>query len=91
MVAPLSDLAVEEAALSGVIDWADVAQLAELPHAYPENARDHAGRWRRVLADWRSHGRAGLRDEVQIRHAVSFLSLIFNLCGRSAGRASRRV
>ncbi|MFF2949821.1 ATP-binding protein [Kitasatospora sp. NPDC057965] len=73
VVAPLSDLAVEEAALSGVIDRADVAQLAGLPHAYPENARDQAGRWRRVLADWRSHGRTGLHDEVQISHAVGLL------------------
>ncbi|MFJ1793104.1 ATP-binding protein [Kitasatospora griseola] len=71
---PLTDLAVEAAALSGVLDSADVARLGGLPHPYPATARDAEGRWRRVLADWRFHGVAALGEEVDIARAVGLLS-----------------
>ncbi|MFC6512842.1 sacsin N-terminal ATP-binding-like domain-containing protein [Streptomyces goshikiensis] len=54
--APLAEFAAEEAALSGVLDDADITRLSGAPYAFPSTSRDRAGRWRRVLADWRSAG-----------------------------------
>ncbi|MFD5417552.1 sacsin N-terminal ATP-binding-like domain-containing protein [Streptomyces sp. NPDC127069] len=72
--APLKEFAVEEAALSGVLDGSDIARLGQAPHALPEAVRDSGGRWRRVLADWRTAAAAGLRPEVRVRDALCLFS-----------------
>ncbi|MFG2997857.1 hypothetical protein [Streptomyces sp. NPDC048340] len=69
--APLAEFAVEEAALSGVLDDADITRLSGAPYAFPAASRDRAGRWRRVLADWRSAGAADLRPEVRVTDALA--------------------
>ncbi|MEV8533111.1 hypothetical protein [Streptomyces sp. NPDC051211] len=72
--APLADFAVEEAALSGVLDDTDVARLGKASYALPNAVRDSGGRWRKVLADWRAAGAADLRAEVQVMDALSLFS-----------------
>ncbi|MEU7296917.1 hypothetical protein AB0A76_27570 [Streptomyces exfoliatus] len=72
--APLADFAVEETALSGVLDDTDVARLGKAPYALPAAVRDSGGRWRKVLADWRAAGAADLRAEVQVVGALSLFS-----------------
>ncbi|WP_329562115.1 sacsin N-terminal ATP-binding-like domain-containing protein [Kitasatospora sp. NBC_01266] len=52
----LADLALEEAELTSVLTCAEVAQVAGCPAALPDSARDAAGRWRAVLADWSEAG-----------------------------------
>lgn len=69
--APLTDFAVEEAALSGVLDDPDIAQLGKVPYALPAAVRDSAGRWRKILADWRAAGVADLPAEVRVMDAIS--------------------
>ena len=49
----LTDLAVEDEALTGVVDPPEVARLAGLEMPLPMSARDDADRWRDVLDDWR--------------------------------------
>ncbi|MFD3328663.1 sacsin N-terminal ATP-binding-like domain-containing protein [Streptomyces sp. NPDC058701] len=49
------ELALEVAALTGVLTEADVERVADRP-ALPVAARDDAGRYREVLADWKTHG-----------------------------------
>jgi hypothetical protein len=71
---PLSDFAVEEAALSGVLDDPDIARLGEAPYALPAAVRDSGGRWRNVLADWRAAGAASLRAEVRVMDALALFS-----------------
>ncbi|MCZ4100153.1 sacsin N-terminal ATP-binding-like domain-containing protein [Streptomyces sp. H39-C1] len=68
--APLAEFAVEESALTGVIDDTEVTRLSGAPYAFPYAARDRAGRWRRVLADWRAAGAAELRPEVRVADAL---------------------
>ncbi|MFE3402750.1 sacsin N-terminal ATP-binding-like domain-containing protein [Streptomyces anulatus] len=72
--APLTEFAVEEDALSAVLDATDVARLGEAPYALPAAVRDSAGRWRDVLADWRAEGAADLRPEVRVMDALSLFS-----------------
>ncbi|WP_224274460.1 ATP-binding protein [Streptomyces sp. LS1784] len=74
-VVPLADLAVEAEELSGVISERDTARLAGLEYTFPHLARDRAGRWREVLADWRDDGSARLTDEVEVRDALGLLQL----------------
>ncbi|GGJ68279.1 hypothetical protein GCM10010121_093810 [Streptomyces brasiliensis] len=45
--------------LSGVLDEADIACLAGVPHTFPAVARDPRGRWRQVLADSGAQSRSG--------------------------------
>lgn len=71
---PLSDFAVEEAALSGVLDDTDIARLGEAQYALPAAVRDSGGRWRSVLADWRAAGAASLRAEVRVMDALALFS-----------------
>jgi hypothetical protein len=52
----IRDLAIEEAALEGVIEPAEIASLAGLKGSLPRDARDPAARWRAVLDDWRASG-----------------------------------
>ncbi|SEG94838.1 hypothetical protein SAMN05216223_13139 [Actinacidiphila yanglinensis] len=66
----LVEFAVEEIALTGVIDDAEVARLSGAPYTFPHTARDRAGHWRRVLADWRAAGAAELRPEVRVTDAL---------------------
>ena len=68
----LADLAVEDEALTGVVDPAEVAQLAGLAMALPASARDDAGRWRDVLDDWR-HAGAPLTAPVTVEDALTLL------------------
>lgn len=72
--APLTDFAVEEAALSGVVDDTVIARLDKAPYTLSATVRDSGGRWRKVLADWRAAGAAGLRAEVKIVDALSLFS-----------------
>ncbi|MEN8655253.1 hypothetical protein ABCR94_32890 [Streptomyces sp. 21So2-11] len=72
--APLADFAVEEAALSGVLDDTDIARLGKAPYALPAAVRDSDVRWRKVLADWRAAGAAELRAEVQVMDALSLFA-----------------
>ncbi|MFC9079368.1 ATP-binding protein, partial [Streptomyces sp. NPDC057062] len=71
---PLSDLAVEEAALSGVLDDPDITRLGQARYALPAAVRDSGGRWRNVLADWRAAGAASLRAEVRVMDALALFS-----------------
>ncbi|MER7831981.1 hypothetical protein [Streptomyces sp. NPDC095602] len=71
---PLSDVAVEEAALSGVLDDSDIARLGHARYALPAAVRDRNGRWRNVLADWRAAGAASLRAEVRVMDALALFS-----------------
>jgi hypothetical protein len=68
----LSDLAVESEPLEGVLQATEVARLAQLRAALPNNVRDPAGRWRLVLADWRTH-RDDLPDPVSVEQALELL------------------
>jgi hypothetical protein len=71
---PLSDLAVEEAALSGVLDDSDITRLGGTRYALPAAVRDNGGHWRNVLADWRAAGAASLRAEVRVMDALALFS-----------------
>lgn len=68
----LADLAVESEPLEGVLELTDIARLAQLSAALPNNVRDPAGRWRWVLADWRTH-RDDLPDPVSVEQALELL------------------
>ncbi|WP_406241421.1 ATP-binding protein [Streptomyces anulatus] len=67
----LTEFAVEEDALSAVLDATDIARLGEAPYTLPAAVRDRAGRWREVLSDWRAEGAAELRPEVRVMDALS--------------------
>jgi hypothetical protein len=69
---PLTDLAVEDEALTAVVERAEVAQLAGLEMPLPVSARDEAGRWRDVLDDWRDAG-APLPEPVTVEDALTLL------------------
>ncbi|WP_419913071.1 sacsin N-terminal ATP-binding-like domain-containing protein [Candidatus Poriferisodalis sp.] len=68
----VSDLAVESEPLEGVLQATEIARLAQLRAALPNNVRDPAGRWRSVLADWRTH-RDDLPDPVSVEQALELL------------------
>ncbi|MDT0422551.1 sacsin N-terminal ATP-binding-like domain-containing protein [Streptomyces evansiae] len=70
----LAEFAVEEAALSEVLDATDIARLSTAPYTLPAAVRDSAGRWREVLSDWRAEGAADLRPEVRVTDALSLFS-----------------
>ncbi|WP_326734694.1 ATP-binding protein [Streptomyces sp. NBC_01022] len=72
--AVLAEFAVEEAALSEVLDATDIARLGSAPYTLPATVRDSAGRWRKVLSDWRAEGAADLRPEVRVMDALSLFS-----------------
>lgn len=69
-----ADFAVEEAALSGVLHDTDVARLGDAPYALPAAVRDRDGRWREVLADWRTAGAVDLPAEVRVMDALRLFS-----------------
>ncbi|MFE5613978.1 sacsin N-terminal ATP-binding-like domain-containing protein [Streptomyces sp. NPDC056470] len=81
---PLAEFGVEEAALTGVVDDGEVTRLSGAPHAFPPAARDRAGRWRRILADWRAAG-ADLRPEVRVTDAL----VLFGDADREVARTIR--
>ena len=68
----LSQLAVEAQPLEGILQEAEIAQLADLSATLPIDIRDPAGRWRSVLDDWRSHG-ADLPEPVSVERALDFV------------------
>ena len=70
---PLTDLAVEETALEGVITAEEVAKIAGLEATLPITARDPDARWREVLEDWRGAG-AELPEPVTVDEALVLLS-----------------
>lgn len=70
----LTEFAVEEDALSAVLDATDIARLGEAPYTLPAAVRDRAGRWREVLSDWRAEGAAELRPEVRVMDALSLFA-----------------
>jgi hypothetical protein len=94
---PLSELAVEDVALEGVVEPAEVASLAGLAKMLPDSARDAAGRWRLVLDDWRQAS-APLPTPVTVGAALVLLndanrnaaaSIRLTAAGLRAGLAAR--
>lgn len=69
---PISQLAVEEPALEGVLEDFETARVAGLPGALPHGTRDPSGVWRRVLDDWREAG-AALGKRVEVHDALTLL------------------
>jgi hypothetical protein len=65
----LTDLAVEEPLLEGLLTPAEIAALANLAYALPGACRDDQGRWREVLALWRQRG-ANLPRTVTVSDAL---------------------
>ena len=65
----VSRLAVEEEPLEGILREDETARLAGLSSALPSGVRDHAGRWRSVLDDWRENG-ADLPEPVSVERAL---------------------
>ncbi|HEU0130113.1 MAG TPA: hypothetical protein VFQ85_03885 [Mycobacteriales bacterium] len=65
----VNDLAVEAAALTGIVGDGEIAALAGLADTLPRTARDADGRWRDVLAAWRGAGH-GLPPEVTVADAL---------------------
>jgi len=65
----VNDLAVEAAALTGIVGDNEIAALAGLADTLPRTARDADGRWRDVLAAWRGAGH-GLPPEVAVADAL---------------------
>lgn len=68
----LTELAVEEQPLDGILQESEIAQLAGLNATLPIDMRDPAGRWRLVLKDWRSH-RDDLPEEVSVERALDLV------------------
>lgn len=66
---PVNDLAVEAAALTGILTDPEISLLACVSDTLPTAARDDAGRWRAVLASWRGAGH-GLPPEVTVADAL---------------------
>ncbi|MGN9920718.1 sacsin N-terminal ATP-binding-like domain-containing protein [Micromonospora palomenae] len=50
---PVTDLAIEDVPLQGLLTAAETAALANRQHALPAECRDGDGRWRQVLDHWR--------------------------------------
>jgi len=69
---PLSSYAVESMPLEGVLTPSEIAELAGLDVTLPPAVRDHSGRWREVLRDWREAG-AMLPVEVGVEAVVELL------------------
>ncbi len=69
---PLTELAVSQEALDGVLEPEEVATLAELPLALPSSAMDSIGRWRFVLDDWADNG-APLPEPVTVEDALALV------------------
>lgn len=53
---PVAELAVEDAELEGLLSDRELADLAHLDAALPQECRDAAGLWRIVLDNWRAAG-----------------------------------
>lgn len=68
----LSHLAVEARPLEGVLEEAEIAELAGLSATLPIDVRDPGGRWRSVLKDWRRHG-ADLPKPVSVARALDLV------------------
>lgn len=67
---PLTELAVEERRLEGIVTDAEICRLAQLEAMLPATARDSDGRWRDVLEDWREAG-ADLPAPVTVADALT--------------------
>ena len=68
----LTQLAVETRPLESILTESEIAHLAGLRATLPSSVRDHLGRWRSVLSDWRSAG-ANLSGEVSVERALDLL------------------
>ena len=68
----LSELAVEEQSLEGILQEPEIAKLAGLAATLPVDVRDPAGIWRTVLDDWRSH-RNDLPEPVSVEQALNLV------------------
>lgn len=66
---PVTELAMEEPRLHGLLSPGEIAALARTAAALPSTARDAAGRWRRVLDDWRADN-PGLPAPVSVEAAL---------------------
>jgi hypothetical protein len=69
---PVAHLALEAPELEGVITSEEVARLAGAEEALPTEARDPAGRWRVVHADWTNAG-TDLLEPVGVKAALPLL------------------
>ena len=69
----LSQLAVESTPLEGILTEAETARIAHLPATLPARFRDHSGKWRSVLEDWRSAG-ADLPEPVSVNDALVLIA-----------------
>ncbi len=69
---PLSEVAAEVPALTGVLTEQEIASLASVAASLPRDARDPQERWRAVLEDWRSP--ASLPPLVDVPAALPLLS-----------------
>lgn len=78
----ITRLATSEVGLDGLLTDEELATLAGVEAALPGKARDAKGRWRIVLADWRSHG-ADIPEPVTIADAMGLIG--------DAGRDPRSV
>ena len=69
----LPELAVEAQRLEGILTPTEIAELAGVPAALPQDARDEDGWWRDVLSDWRNAG-TDLPKEVTVADALVLLT-----------------
>ncbi|WP_420444155.1 hypothetical protein [Candidatus Poriferisodalis sp.] len=63
---------MEAQPLEGIVQEAEIAELAGLSATLPADVRDPAGRWRSVLDDWRNHG-SDLPEEVSVEQALGLV------------------
>ena len=69
----LSQLAVEAPPLERILTENETASIADLPATLPAGVRDHQGRWRSVLQDWRIAG-ADLPEPVSVSDALVLIA-----------------
>ena len=69
----LSQLAVESPPLEEMLTETEIASIADLPATLPAEVRDHQGRWRSVLEDWRSAA-ADLPEPVSVNDALVLIA-----------------
>lgn len=69
---PVDQLAVEHAELEGLLTDAELADLAHLDAALPQECRDAEGLWRLVLDNWRAAG-ISLPPAVTVAEAIGLV------------------
>ena len=69
----LGELAVESEPLEEVVTEEETAALLGMPATFPLCARDSAGKWRKVLDDWRAAG-ADLPEPLGVEQSLDLLA-----------------